>query len=104
MTSKERRAVVEKFKYCVNCLAQSHTLGSCTSRKTCFKCQRHHHTLLHPNAARTQRKQRKPKKNTTATATQPDTRILSEAIKSLAAVLCSSHNVAQVQGGRHVQK
>ncbi|XP_075148219.1 uncharacterized protein LOC142230053 [Haematobia irritans] len=48
------------------------------------------------------RKHTKKAKETRETPTTPNHLILSEAIRSLAAVLCSSPSFAQVQGRRHV--
>lgn len=47
MDSEERNRVVRLKKYCINCLAKSHTLRSCKSRNTCRRCKHYHHTLLH---------------------------------------------------------
>ncbi|XP_046804505.1 uncharacterized histidine-rich protein DDB_G0274557-like isoform X4 [Lucilia cuprina] len=47
MTPQKRR-VVERLGYCVNCLARSHSIRSCTSMEACLKCAQLHHTLLHP--------------------------------------------------------
>ncbi|XP_046804817.1 uncharacterized protein LOC124419432 [Lucilia cuprina] len=47
MDTKRKEAVVEKYRYCVNCLAKSHDLRSCTSMDTCRICDKFHRTLLH---------------------------------------------------------
>lgn len=128
MEPEERDRVVRKFHYCVNCLAQSHTFLRCDSKNTCRKCKNHHHTLLHRQHPRVKapsahncelqpyrkkpRVTRNPKKQPTRNppkamkqpkaATTPDPQILSEAIRSLASVLCVTHTTAQVHGRRHV--
>ncbi|KAI8114727.1 hypothetical protein CVS40_12937 [Lucilia cuprina] len=123
MSPLHRQHLVKRHYYCLNCLARSHSLRSCTSRDTCRKCKKMHHTLLHP----TQRNQRsssnrnnrqqpnrqQPKSHqppTTSTIQQashisptPDAIIIVEAIKSLAQVLSALLNVAILQGRRHVQ-
>lgn len=43
----ERKRIVRKFNYCVNCLAHSHILKDCRSRERCKICYAEHHTLLH---------------------------------------------------------
>lgn len=116
MSVQERKRVVRDGQYCANCLAKSHTIRSCKSKNTCSKCKNHHHTLLHtvhPNVqppAHNRRQKSKPqlkRKNVNQkNLNQPDVpnhQILSEAIRSLASVLCAtSQPVAQVQGRRHV--
>lgn len=52
MTVRERQRVVQRFRYCENCLARSHDLRACASKNTCHSCDRWHHTLLHPSRER----------------------------------------------------
>lgn len=117
MDTEERNRVVRKFDYCVNCLAQSHSFCRCESKNTCRKCSNHHHTLLHRQhprvkppsvynqevqpyrkSHRVSRKTQKPNRKTPAARKQkevnavPNPRILSEAIRSLASVLCVTHS------------
>lgn len=47
MPSAERRATIERLRYCANCLAFNHTETKCTSSHTCFTCGERHHSLLH---------------------------------------------------------
>lgn len=47
MSLSNRSAFVNAKRICRNCLAVSHTLPNCKSNKTCLKCGRTHHTLLH---------------------------------------------------------
>uniref|UniRef100_A0A1I8NK51 Uncharacterized protein n=1 Tax=Musca domestica TaxID=7370 RepID=A0A1I8NK51_MUSDO len=169
-----RRNVIRKFKYCLNCLAKSHTVRDCHSKDVCRKCGYQHHTMLHPesqgnfrpnvhgrlalpsgeespsrelvprrtspnpasqrNNRRPNRQHRPPQqqrpqsshqpqrrqsRNNSQTYTRrryrqpqsvnirsmvmPNQRLLSQAIKSLASVLCVSTSVAQVQGRGHGQ-
>ncbi|XP_059224093.1 uncharacterized protein LOC131997318 isoform X2 [Stomoxys calcitrans] len=153
MSVSDRRIVIRKFKYCINCLARSHTIEKCHSEETCRKCRYQHHTMLHPKPTREPKSERstevsinlrsrlgqqsqkvnktspqgqqrsttlrktkqqhskvqktakrypKTRKNNLPNIMQPDPMLLSEAIKSLASVLCAS-SVAQVQGRRHGQ-
>lgn len=128
MDSQERNRVVRKFEYCINCLAKSHTFRKYRSRNTCHRCQHYHHTLLHtktrlritppnrqhltsPPPQRTQKipkqsSQRNPpppKKATPNTSPpMPDQHILSEAIKSLATVLCATQTPSSTSSRRHV--
>lgn len=116
MTAKDRNLVVRRNNYCVNCLAKSHTVSACDSMATCRKCDRYHHTLLHPEhprvrgpaqsrltPAQQQPRKRKMAKQASSQKSQrrrktvnqpqiitPDQSIISEAIKSLASVLCAS--------------
>lgn len=58
MSTSGRLSVVEKYKYCKNCLAHEHSHGSCFSSQGCKKCHKRHHTLLHPSTERTQHQRR----------------------------------------------
>lgn len=119
MDSQKRNRVVLKYEYCVNCLAKSHTLRRCRSSNTCQKCQHYHHTLLHPvtrpriTPPIRQHQNSRPQKGTTRASkkpvptTEPDRhipnqQILSEAIKSLATVLCATQAPASIPSRRHV--
>lgn len=108
--------MVEINGYCVNCLARSHDLRACRSMDTCRKCDKYHHTLLHPQKRRErglidasqrrsqqqnprpqqnqrqrqQQSQRQQENQQNAEMSTPDAKILSEAIRSLAQVLCCS--------------
>ncbi|KAI8114883.1 hypothetical protein CVS40_12787 [Lucilia cuprina] len=75
---------------------------------TCRKCGRRHHTLLHPgiqsrvnrqkfNNSRPKQQQHKSSNNHQHQAAHQ--RILSEAIRSLAQVLCSQPNTTAAGGG-----
>ena len=41
----KRLGVVRRYKYCINCLAQSDFLRNCRSRERCMECLGHHHTM-----------------------------------------------------------
>lgn len=52
---KERHNLVSKQSRCFGCLG-SHSVKACQSQRSCFKCHKRHHTLLHSdpiNAAHT---------------------------------------------------
>ncbi|XP_075150060.1 uncharacterized protein LOC142229412 [Haematobia irritans] len=53
MPVADRRVTVRTYNYCMNCLAKSHTVERCSSPATCRKCGYQHHTMLHPQIART---------------------------------------------------
>lgn len=61
MNVSMRKEIVNEHRYCNNCLARSHNLRGCTSMDMCKKCDKFHHTLLHPNT----RQARHPKRVTT---------------------------------------
>lgn len=109
MTPKERNLMILKNSYCVNCLARSHRFRDCRSRHTCRKCGRYHHTMLHPIYTQTKQPQKQPQqKQTQALNGQddfmvPNQYILSEAIRSLASVLCASQESTNAPARRHVQ-
>ncbi|XP_055644423.1 uncharacterized protein LOC129780320 [Toxorhynchites rutilus septentrionalis] len=44
---KQRHEKVKQQNVCFNCLRSGHRATNCPSKKTCSKCQRKHHTLLH---------------------------------------------------------
>lgn len=118
MDIDQRIKAVRRHKYCLNCLARTHTVRNCDSTDTCLKCRSLHHTLLHQhrqqrastttvairdrlgerngNARRVhsnanhKRKQQRKRPAPVSPTNQPDQRIISEAIRSLAAVLCST--------------
>lgn len=106
MSVKKREEVVERHRMCTNCLAKSHDLRGCNSVDTCRKCERFHHTLLHPKpeGSRKQRKTKAKPRQRQQPSSQPpssqpppsqqvnsttNAKILMEAIRSLANVLCS---------------
>ncbi|XP_062703912.1 uncharacterized protein LOC134286324 [Aedes albopictus] len=43
----QRIEKVKELNLCFNCLRSGHRSIACPSKKTCSKCQRRHHTLLH---------------------------------------------------------
>ncbi|XP_065356386.1 uncharacterized protein LOC135950787 [Calliphora vicina] len=117
MDVTKRNQVVRRNKYCHNCLARTHLAQNCSSPDTCLKCALPHHTLLHPNHHQRDQPPRRsvhqrvgqrngvskrPNKRTQTGASkpkplqeptdrnQPNQKILSEAIRSLAAVLCAT--------------
>ncbi|XP_062711182.1 uncharacterized protein LOC134289409 [Aedes albopictus] len=47
MSIPERQAKVRELRLCYNCLRKGHPSSSCSSTRTCQKCQGKHHTLLH---------------------------------------------------------
>ncbi|CAD7001309.1 unnamed protein product [Ceratitis capitata] len=47
MTPDERYESAKAHRYCINCLATSHTTGACDSPDSCRQCGLAHHTLLH---------------------------------------------------------
>ena len=38
---------VKELRLCFNCLEEGHGIKTCTSKSTCQKCERKHHSLLH---------------------------------------------------------
>ncbi|XP_058816835.1 uncharacterized protein LOC131680128 [Topomyia yanbarensis] len=47
LSVSDRLAKVKEKNVCFNCLRRGHHVTDCSSKKTCSKCQRKHHTLLH---------------------------------------------------------
>lgn len=47
MDPRERFNELKKFKLCINCFSKAHTAVNCTSKYSCTKCDKKHHTLLH---------------------------------------------------------
>ncbi|XP_069964281.1 uncharacterized protein [Bactrocera oleae] len=47
MNIHEKFDAVTKYKYCVNCLARSHSTQRCISSKRCNMCNGEHHSTLH---------------------------------------------------------
>lgn len=51
MLPKSRFDEIKKQKLCINCFSKSHSVAHCTSKYTCAKCTKKHHTLLHLDPA-----------------------------------------------------
>lgn len=47
MNSTKRQQLVKTYGYCKNCLAHSHSQGTCFTKTGCRYCGKSHHTLLH---------------------------------------------------------
>ncbi|XP_072400226.1 uncharacterized protein [Diabrotica undecimpunctata] len=47
LTGFERWRFVKDKELCINCLYPRHMVSQCNSTKTCMKCNKRHHTLLH---------------------------------------------------------
>ena len=47
MNVQRRIGIIKQHKLCNNCLRGNHHAMECKSKRSCFKCNRHHHTLLH---------------------------------------------------------
>ncbi|XP_065087718.1 uncharacterized protein LOC135709340 [Ochlerotatus camptorhynchus] len=50
MSPAQRSEKVKELRICFNCLRPGHRAIDCSSKKTCSRCQRRHHTLLHEEA------------------------------------------------------
>lgn len=48
MNTTQRMEAVKKYGYCPNCLAHSHSQGSCFTTTGCGYCQKRHHSLFRP--------------------------------------------------------
>ncbi|XP_036340378.1 uncharacterized protein LOC118749688 [Rhagoletis pomonella] len=64
MTPDERYESARIHKYCINCLATSHTTGACSSADSCHRCGMAHHTMLHRPTASPPERQRHAKSRT----------------------------------------
>ncbi|XP_059217551.1 uncharacterized protein LOC131994727 [Stomoxys calcitrans] len=60
-----RLQLVNKFGYCKNCLAHSHSQGSCFTTTGCRYCQKNHHSLLHMHKAQQQTRSQKGRPHST---------------------------------------
>ncbi|XP_058816823.1 uncharacterized protein LOC131680122 [Topomyia yanbarensis] len=47
LTAAQKSEKIRSIGICFNCLRKGHFARECSSDKTCRKCQRRHHTLLH---------------------------------------------------------
>ncbi|XP_036343642.1 uncharacterized protein LOC118752901 [Rhagoletis pomonella] len=47
MNVVDKRAAVERYKLCFNCLGYNHPSAKCSSRRNCGTCGGQHHTLIH---------------------------------------------------------
>ncbi|XP_058456427.1 uncharacterized protein LOC131433839 [Malaya genurostris] len=48
---------------CFNCLQKGHRLSNCTSKHTCKKCRKPHHTILHPDDSAKESEKSSPSTN-----------------------------------------
>lgn len=51
MSSAERVQLVQKRRFCYNCLRGGHFPNTCSVKNKCVSCRRKHHTLLHEGLA-----------------------------------------------------
>ncbi|XP_055634668.1 uncharacterized protein LOC129774754 [Toxorhynchites rutilus septentrionalis] len=54
LSPDQRYEKVKNLKICFNCLRPGHRTLDCSSKKTCSRCQRKHHTLLHQEPSYTE--------------------------------------------------
>lgn len=47
MSTEQRVAKVKETRLCFNCLRKGHRSAACTSEKSCAKCSKKHHTMVH---------------------------------------------------------
>lgn len=91
MNTMERRDVVKKYGYCSNCLAHSHSQGSCFTTTGCGYCHGRHHSLLHIHSRlQQQSKGSKTKATKTETAATSSVRQSTKKIPKSATKGCRS--------------
>lgn len=71
MNSAERLNAVKKYGYCMNCLAHTHSQGTCFTTTGCGYCHKKHHSLLHQHP-RLQKAKSSSTKNTNKMVTPLD--------------------------------
>ncbi|XP_020715914.1 uncharacterized protein LOC110118490 [Ceratitis capitata] len=64
MTPEERYESAKAHRYCLNCLATSHTTGACDNPDSCRCCGLVHHTMLHRSGHDVSKDQPKTRKVT----------------------------------------
>ncbi|XP_059221697.1 uncharacterized protein LOC131996228 [Stomoxys calcitrans] len=47
MTQAQRFSEIKKNSLCINCFSKVHTVKNCSSKFSCYKCNKKHNTLLH---------------------------------------------------------
>nr|XP_049466396.1 uncharacterized protein LOC125907537 isoform X1 [Anopheles coluzzii] len=47
LSTRERQIKAQELRLCYNCLGAGRSSRRCESRRTCRRCNKHHHTLLH---------------------------------------------------------
>ncbi|XP_058980091.1 uncharacterized protein LOC131803094 [Musca domestica] len=50
LNTLDRMRVVKKYGYCMNCLAHTHSQGTCFTKTGCRYCGKAHHSLLHTHS------------------------------------------------------
>ncbi|XP_036342157.1 uncharacterized protein LOC118751438, partial [Rhagoletis pomonella] len=87
MKPEERYECARTHRYCINCLAVSHTTGACDSASSCRRCSLGHHTLLHrarhSEARRSQSRTRALKSRSAQQRQQKLRRLVAEAKAAL---------------------
>ncbi|XP_055700017.1 uncharacterized protein LOC129799815 [Phlebotomus papatasi] len=79
LSTFNRKKTADKLSLCLNCLMHKRT-EKCFSKKTCYECQKPHHTLLH---FKKEAEENEQSNNTNETASDTDTSN-DEEVKSLA--------------------
>lgn len=50
MTQPQRFAEIKNNNLCINCFSKLHTVKNCTSKYSCYRCDKKHNTLLHKDS------------------------------------------------------
>lgn len=74
MNITERMAVIKKYGYCSNCLAHSHSQGTCFTKTGCGYCHKRHHSLLHMHPKLQESSKRNSQQASNSTSTSPNKR------------------------------
>lgn len=95
MNTLERREAVKKYGYCSNCLAHSHSQGTCFTRTGCGYCHGRHHSLLHVHS----RLQESSSIKTQNASERPTTSAAARSSKKSAAPVTNSSRTATSTSG-----
>ncbi|XP_065365574.1 uncharacterized protein LOC135958605 [Calliphora vicina] len=69
MSYQQRLEEIKKEGLCLNCFSKTHSVRNCTSKHSCFKCQKRHNTLLHKDVDNSNSSQQGP--STSSSALKP---------------------------------
>jgi len=94
--------LVKKHRLCFNCLGEHPNNWRCTSKFTCFKCKRRHHTLLHKEGVIHQTNERQNQSKETSFSAHSQSN--SSGSQSKGTTLLNTATINVLDGNGNVQK
>ncbi|XP_062715282.1 uncharacterized protein LOC134291500 [Aedes albopictus] len=82
LSSNERQQLVKAKRLCHNCIRGNHFAQNCPSSFTCRRCNRRHHTLLHPEQSEVPRRSGSQATTPSSTSAAPPSLNASSVVES----------------------